>query len=546
MDENHVGRRTRLPSGGGTDQALGDLNRDGFTDLVVVNGRNGIKSNLDSFIYWGGAQGFDAGRRSELPTLGGMAAAVADLDGDGYPEIVFANSAWAGGRPSGPENASFLYWGSKEGFSIERRQSLPTAAATDVAVADLDRDGSPEIVFANEGRGADLGGAMIYWGGAGGSYSADRRTVLPGQRSSAVALADLNGDRVPEIVLANRYRPLMREPGDRSEWDTDVDSESIGSFVYWGSSRGYSAERRLELPTVAASSVAAGDLDKDGLPDLVFANGPQKSGHAAPGPGSGSPIFWNSAEGFEPRRRTVLPTLNPTDCLIEDLNRDGHLDLVFSNEHNARSHRAPSYVYWGGPAGVRHGPPAGVDHPGSRRGRHRRFRSGRQNGPGLREPHRRFRGRPGAGLHLLGQRGGEIQRGPAPGSLPPLPVPPERGTPPPISTTTAGWTSTWEVRNRQSTGFGPGLQLNPQDRGLLRDGLLGPAGRLQSRRIPGPGPQRVCRQARDRPLLGRPHGVCPQPSLHLSGGGRPLPEHCRPERGRLAGRGVPHGQSRAG
>ena len=351
VDEDHVGRRTRLPSNGGVSQALGDLNGDGFIDLVVVNGRNGIKSNLNSFIYWGGAQGFAVERRAELPTLGAMAAAVADLNGDGYPEIVFANSAGAGGRPSGPENASFLYWGSEEGFSIDGRHSLPTAAATDVAIADLNRDGSPEIVFANEGSGAHLGGAMIYWGGAGGSYSADRRTVLPGQRSSAVALADLNGDRVPEIVLANRYRPRMREPGDRSEWDTDVDSESIRSFVYWGSSQGYSAEQRLELPTVAASSVAAADLNQDGLPDLVFANGPQKSGHAAPGPGSGSPIYWNGAEGFEPHRRTVLPTLNPTDSLIEDLNRDGYPDLVFSNEHNARTYQAPSYVYWGGPAG---------------------------------------------------------------------------------------------------------------------------------------------------------------------------------------------------
>ena len=351
VDEDHVGRRTRLPSNGGVSQALGDLNGDGFTDLVVVNGRNGIKSNLNSFIYWGGAQGFAVERRAELPTLGGRAAAIGDLNRDGYPEIVFANSAGAGGRPSGPENPSFVYWGSPDGFSIERRHSLPTAAATDVAIADLNRDGSPEIVFANEGSGAHLGGAMIYWGGAGESYSRDRRTVLPGQRSSAVALADLNGDQVPEIVLANRYRPLMREPGDRSEWDTDVDSESIRSFVYWGSSQGYSAERRLELPTVAASSVAAADLNQDGLADLVFANGPQKSGHAAPGPGSGSLIYWNGAEGFEPHRRTVLPTLNPTDSLIEDLNRDGYPDLVFSNEHNARTYQAPSYVYWGGPAG---------------------------------------------------------------------------------------------------------------------------------------------------------------------------------------------------
>ena len=57
VDEDHVSRRTRLPSDGGTSQVLGDLNRDGFTDLVVANGENGIKPNLDSYLYWGGAPG---------------------------------------------------------------------------------------------------------------------------------------------------------------------------------------------------------------------------------------------------------------------------------------------------------------------------------------------------------------------------------------------------------------------------------------------------------------------------------------------------------
>ena len=214
-----------------------------------------------------------------------MAAAIAELNGDGYPEIVFANSAWAGGRPSGPENASFLYWGSKEGFSIKRRQSLPTAAATDVAVADLDGDGSPEIVFANEGSGANLGGAMIYWGGAGGSYSAERRTLLPGQRSSAVALADLNGDQVPEIVLANRYRPLMREPDDRSEWGYRC-RQRIHTFIrLFGIQPGL--QRRAPPGAAHRGGPAAwpvGDLNKDGMPDLVFCQRPPEVRPCRPRP----------------------------------------------------------------------------------------------------------------------------------------------------------------------------------------------------------------------------------------------------------------------
>ena len=175
--------------------------------------------------------------------------------------------------------------------------------------------------------------------------------MLAGQRSSAVAIADLNRDRFPELIVANRYRPLKHDPGDHRELDTDVESNSISSFVYWGSIEDYSEQRRMELPTVSASSVAAGDLNGDGFPELVFTNGPQRAGHSAPGLGIGSAIYWNGPRGFEIHRRTLLPTLNATDCLIEDLNQDGYSDLVFSNENDARSFDTPSYIYWGDPHG---------------------------------------------------------------------------------------------------------------------------------------------------------------------------------------------------
>ena len=340
-----VHRRTRLPSDGGAAQATADLNQDGFLDLVVVNNFNGVKTNLNSYLYFGSQDGFQG--RAELPTLGGAGVAIGDVNQDGHPDLVFSNSGKSYDSNAGRENSSYVYRGSADGFTTQNRFELATAAASDVKLADLDGDGALEIVFANEGGGGSPGGAMIYWGNPKGEPSEQRRTDLPGERSSAVAIADLNRDGIAEIILANRYRPLKREPGDTRELDTDVETEAIFSTVYWGGQEGYQAERRMELPTLACSDVAAGDLNGDGFVDLVFANGPQQTGHAAPSAGSGSWIYWNGPKGFAVQRRTILPTLNPTDCLIDDLNSDGFPDLVFSNENDARSFRTTSYVYWG-------------------------------------------------------------------------------------------------------------------------------------------------------------------------------------------------------
>ncbi len=352
VDGFEVGQRTRLPSDGGQAQAIADLNRDGFEDLVVVNGNNGVKSNTNSYIYWGSQDGFDEERRAELPTNGATGAAIEDLNADGFLDLVFANSANTKDTSMKPGNYSTIYWGSKEGFSTKKLSHLPTQAATDVKIADLNTDGALDIVFSNQGDGQQSGNVMIYWGKGQEKYSEKRRTTLPGERSAALALADLDGDRFPDIVVANRYRPLKRDPEEKRELDTDSVTDAISSFIYWGSREGYEAARRTELPTLAAAGVAAGDLNGDGLIDLAFANGPQLTGHAAASAGAGSYVYWNSPQGFQAHRRSTFPTLNPQDCLIDDINNDGHQDLIFANDNDARSHRTTSYVYWGGSDGL--------------------------------------------------------------------------------------------------------------------------------------------------------------------------------------------------
>lgn len=330
--------RTTLPTEGAKDVAIADLNKDGYPDLVVANRFDGTRTDLNSYVYWGSAQGLDAQRRTELPTQGAESVAVGDLNHDGFPEIVFANSGLSYHVAEDKFNQSFVYWGSSKGFSVDRRLSLKTINGRDIKIADLNRDGSPDLVFANEGNSSKDGGITIYWGTPQGEFSGEHSQNLPGEFSSGLAVADFNGDGHLDIALANAFRLKGRELGI---YDI-VETVAISSFVYWGSTQGYSTERRTDLPTVGSRSVTAGDLNQDGLADLVFANST----------GGASYVYWASKSGFKANRRLALPTLAASRCAIADLNGDAKSDLVFANRSGAGSHETVSYVYWGDSRGL--------------------------------------------------------------------------------------------------------------------------------------------------------------------------------------------------
>ena len=329
--------RTRLPSNGGKAVAIADLNQDRQPDLIVVNRFNGTRSDLDSYIYWGSRGGFEPGRRTLLPTRGAEAVAVADLNGDGWKEVVFANSGLSYHVPVDRFNRSFIYWGAASGYSPDRRTSLKTVLARDVEIADLDRDGVLDLVFASEGNEDEESGAWIYWGDGSGDFSGRPPTRLPGQRSAAVAATDLNGDGWTDLVLANRFRLRAREMGIYNI----IDTVAVDSYVYWGSREGYAAGKRTELPTVAARDVEAADLNGDGRPDLVFANGA----------GGASYIYWASDSGFHPHKRSALPTSEAAGVEVGDINRDGSPDLVFAQRGDRRTEDGGSLIYWGNSQG---------------------------------------------------------------------------------------------------------------------------------------------------------------------------------------------------
>ena len=333
-------RRTLLPTEGAIAATHADLDGDGHPELIVANRFDGENTDLDTYIYWGSRDGFDVSRRTSLPAKAARGVAAADLNGDGHPDIVIANQGVDYHMTFDRLQKSFIYWGAADGYSVDRRTSLPTINCADVKIADVNRDGHPDILFANEGNVEAESGVAIYLGDASGAYSEQRRIQFPGVYSSAVEVADLDADGHDEIILANLYR-LKRKHDPPT--GNDVETHSVSSYVYHGSSQGYSTTRRTELPTIGANGVAIGDIDGDSRPDIVFANSAE----------SVSFIYWNGPQGFSAYRRSQVLAPSARDCAITDLNRDGHADLILANYAADGFFDTVSYLYWGGPEGFR-------------------------------------------------------------------------------------------------------------------------------------------------------------------------------------------------
>ncbi|MCA9548155.1 MAG: VCBS repeat-containing protein, partial [Myxococcales bacterium] len=85
-----------------------------------------------------------------LPTLGAVAASAADLNGDGTMEILFSNTHDGASRDA----PAYLYWGSGGAWPAENRQELPaTQVYTEILIEDLDGDGALDLVLAvGDGR----------------------------------------------------------------------------------------------------------------------------------------------------------------------------------------------------------------------------------------------------------------------------------------------------------------------------------------------------------------------------------------------------------
>ncbi len=279
--------------------ALGDLDGDNEPDLVTANGDTDSVSVL---LNRGGAfqpkSDYRVGSYSDPTSVG-----LGDLNGDGKLDVVTAN--FADGGVSALLNAGD---GRLEAKTAYRTGCGPWS----VAIGDLTGHGKPDLTTAN--HGANTVSVLLNRGD--GSFRAKRDYT--GAEAKSVAIGDLNGDGSPDLATANYPESCI---GGRNE------SPCLG-FVSVRLNRGdgsFRARRDYRIGAGAEpESVAIGDLNADGKPDVAA---PTNAGLFA----NTVSVLVNKGDGSFEAKRDYRTGESPWSVAIGDLNGDGNPDLATAN-----------------------------------------------------------------------------------------------------------------------------------------------------------------------------------------------------------------------
>lgn len=322
---NGFGGTTGIQSGiitdvGGTPEFLdvADVNGDGFPDIALAMQASHYNQIA---LFMNDGSGFPTNRQLGSTAYQAMGIALAPfLTGSTRPDLVFSAGQWV--------NISRVVLirnnNQSSGFFLPKSyKSVPPDGNANVfgspVAGDVNNDGYVDVV-------AKLGGAAALLLGGAGGLSLSNASIPTGETSAnwwfgqQTLLSDVNLDGNLDFATANFN-------ANGAGTVTVTLGNGDGTF---GSQTSFTVNQSGCNLNLGARSMDFGDINRDGLPDLIIATG------CANSPGSQVYIYYGFGDGtFNQMGPTILSGSGSYADFVkaEDIDGDGNLDVVIANNN---------------------------------------------------------------------------------------------------------------------------------------------------------------------------------------------------------------------
>ncbi len=220
-----------------------------------------------------------------------MSVAAGDFNADGKPDLAIAN---------GDGTVTVLLGNGAGGFTAATGSPFPAGSGPSaVAVGDFNGDGKPDLAIADYAAN----NVTVLLGDGTGRFTAAPSSPFPaGSQPNSVAVGDFNGDGKPDLAIAN------------------YNSNNVTVLLGDGAG-GFTSATGSPFPAgTQPYSVAVGDFNGDGKPDLAIANVASWDVTVLLGTGAGG---FTAAPGSP-----FAVGSYPESVAVADFNADGKLDLA--------------------------------------------------------------------------------------------------------------------------------------------------------------------------------------------------------------------------
>ena len=356
-DGFQINGEDRYDFSGASVSDAGDLNGDGFDDLLIGNGRRNADASRSIYVVFGrgvafgstvevadldGVNGFQITGEAMFQTFGTSVSAAGDVNGDGFDDVIIgALDANPNGIYSG---ASYLVFGhagpfsptldlssldGTNGFRMNGEATFDYAGEAVSGAGDVNGDGFDDLLISARGAGTSY---LIF--GHGGSFAAtvelanlDGANGFRINSSGSVNTAgDLNGDGYDDVVIGSSFVVF----GHRGTFAAQTDVFALNGtngFQIW------------DINVHGATASSAGDLNGDGFDDLLLgAPGEDYLGTSYVLFGHGGSFTrkvrasqLDGTNGFSIRGET--PDSGSAVSAAGDINGDGFDDLVIGDPY---------------------------------------------------------------------------------------------------------------------------------------------------------------------------------------------------------------------